>query len=519
LLNQISELQGQLREQEDRADVSELIIRNVADLLAIVDAQGRRVWNNRAYRETLGYSPEELEHTDSFAEVHPEDRELVRRTFQESVESGVGRTIRYRMRHKEGHWVPLDSKAQVVKYDDGSLRAIVLVARDITEQMRGEEEGVKLEKMEALAHFSEKIADDFEKHLAQIVAKISMVRSKMPPEREESYILAEAMSSAEQSQRMIRDMASLGHRKVVQSERFDLRALVERAIGVAVPAGRGIKLQQMLTNKEIRIEGSERVISEAIIHVLRNAAESMPKGGVLQVTLTADYRKEHSTIIKAGSYAVLRIRDQGTGIAHHIKARIFEPYFTTKQGHQGLGLSTALTGINEHKGSIFVESKGRTGTEVMIYLPLPSKDDPPTERISAPIGESTKIRRRRVLIMDDEPVIRELGVTMFEELGFIAKAVKDGESLMEEFRTAQANRQSYNLVVTDLIVPHGEGGLGVAMKIRSISPFTKVIAVSGYPDHPVINNPKEYGFHGSLAKPYRRETVRKVLEEIFGARR
>lgn len=520
LQEEVERLKAELADLEERVELCQLITHHVADLLAIIDPQGRRVWNNRAYRETLGYSPEELEHTDSFIEIHPDDLDLVERTFQNSMATGKGKIIRYRMRHKEGHWVPLESNAQVVKQEDGAVRALVLVARDISGQIAREAEGVKLEKIKTLAEFSEKISREFSEQLTEIIGKVSMVRSAIPAERREEQLLHEAMLAAEQAQRLVAQMVSLagGPSDVVLP--VDLRETLQECLKVAVPQGKGIKLQRQIAHGEILVGGSRKTIADAIVQVLRNAVEAMPKGGVLQVTLTADRRTEGSSRIPSGHYAVLHIRDTGIGISPKIKHKIFDPYFTTKEGHQGMGLSTALAGISEYGGTVIVDSKERVGTEVVLYLSLATAAEAETAAIpSAPVPAQTKAapKVRRVLIMDDEPFIRELSIDMFEELGFEAHAVRNGDELIEEFKGAQRRREPYQLVVTDLIIPGDEGGEETAKRLRAISPFTKVVAVSGYTNHPVLTDPSHFGFHAALAKPYKRQTLRELVESLFPA--
>jgi two-component system cell cycle sensor histidine kinase/response regulator CckA len=526
---EVERLQQEVAEQQERVELCQLITRHVADLLAIVDPEGRRVWNNRAYRETLGYAPEELEHTDSFIEIHPEDRELVEKTFRQSVESGQGRTIRYRMRHKQGHWIPLESKAQVVRQDDGTVRAIVLVARDISEQVAREEEDVKLEKIKALADYAEKMSGDFSQQLTEIVGKVSMVRSALPDGRREETLLRQAMQAAEQAQRLVGQMVSLSGGQSEASEPLELTGVLHECLKMAVPAGKGIKLQRQIPQGRVLVGGAQRVVADAIVQVIRNAVESMPKGGVLQITLTSDRKTDGSGRIPSGHYAVVRVRDQGAGIPQQVKSKIFDPYFTTKQGHQGMGLSSALAGVSELGGTVTIDSKERVGTEAILYLPLASPAEAGTAQVaSAPVpGQSAsvkpapaktapdKIKARRVLIMDDEPFIRELSIDMFEELGFEAKAVGKSEQMIEEFKEAQRRREPYQLVVIDMIIPGDEGGQETAKRLRSISPFTKVVAVSGYTNHPVLADPSHHGFHGALAKPYKRQVVRELVQTLF----
>jgi PAS domain S-box-containing protein len=522
LKEDLEQLRAEISEHQESVELYQLITRHVADLLAIVDVNGNRIWNNRAYRNTLGYSPEELEQTNSFIEIHPDDRNLVQQTFSESIETGVGKTIEYRMKHKNGRWIPLESNAQVVREENGSVRAVVIVARDMTDRLRNEEEQEKLQKMQALAEFSEKVATTYNEFSSEIISKVSMVRKAFPEGAAEKLLLTDVIKEAEKSQKLGRELLSLSGGGGFECEEVDFRKLVSKAMEANIPKGKGIKLQQQITNLPMTVPAAAEAIENVLAELFRNAAESMPKGGVLQVTLTFERKEGVSTKLKAGNYAALKIRDQGQGIPGHLKNRIFEPYYTTKDGHQGMGLSTALKAVTDHAGALFIESKERIGTEVSLYLPTSTA---PVEDIgsnstmvtfakpkASPVVKKTG---RRVLIMDDEEFVRDFSVAMFEQLGYEAHAVEDCDALMDEFRDAQRRRQSYHLVVTDMIVRGGEGGEDVAQKLKAISPFTKVIAVSGVADHPVILEPEKYGFHAAMGKPYQLNRIRHILNMLF----
>jgi PAS domain S-box-containing protein len=148
-----------LDELRSSALLLEVIADNVADLIAVVDCTGRRIWNNFAYAERLGYSPDELKGSDSMVEIHPDDLALVRETFQKSMEEGCGRRIEYRMRRKDGNWVTLESEGRVARNWNGHERCLVVVSRDITSRKEAEREKQErsqrqIERAQALADFA-----------------------------------------------------------------------------------------------------------------------------------------------------------------------------------------------------------------------------------------------------------------------------------------------------------------------------------------------------------------------------
>jgi len=532
LRQELEELRAYSQEQDESVELYQLLTRHVADLLAIIDTDGRRIWNNRSYRETLGYKPEDLEATDSFIEIHPEDRELVESTFRSSIETGVGKTIQYRMKHKQGHWVPLESNAQVVLNPDGTVRAVVVVARDMTNRLKTEEEQEKFQKMQALADFSEKIGVSFNEITSEIISKVGMVNKSLPESSAEKMLIADVMKAADKSQELVRELMSLSGGGETNFEQLDYRDLITKAVAQYVPKGKGIKVQLQITSIPVFVDASKEDIIESVAAVLRNASEAMPKGGVLQVSLTIERREGIKTRLQPGTYAALKVRDQGIGFPQHQRNRLFEPYYTTKEGHQGLGLSNALTVVSDHKGALFIETKDRVGTEVSIYLPTSSsssedigsnstlttfatpraKVKPKPKPMAQPVENKAN---RRVLIMDGESFVREFSMALFDQLGYQARAVEDIAEMMDTFKEAQRLRKSYHLVVADVMNPENTDGQIMARRLKAISPFTKVVAASTHKNHPIILEPAGYGYHASMTKPYELNRISEIMNLLF----
>lgn len=509
---------NELREYRDQQDkgiaLYHLITENIADLLAVIDPSGKRIWNNKAYFETLGYLPKNLTNTDSFNEIHPDDREVVQKTFKASIESGQGRKLEYRMRHQDGHWVQLESKSTVVRNDAGVVECIVLVARDISDRKKLEEDLGKAQRMQSVATVSEKVAEDFNALITAILGKVNMARQLLRTGSPEAKFLGEAVVEGEKAQNLVGQLMSLGTSNIKTAQLVNLQQILSESLARCVPAGGFARTEIYMPEKEILVDGSAQVLAGAFDHLLRNAAESMDKRGLIRVDLVMEKADKSGGLLKPGSYAVVRIRDQGTGIRNEHLSHIFEPYFSTKTGHQGLGLSSALAAISEHQGTVRVFSKQGAGTEAVVYLPGVANEDP-TKKLVRHEGQNAD--RRRILIMDDEKFVREFVIALLEQLGYETVATKDGDELVEEFRASCRIKKPYHAVITDLLVPEGMGGESMPEKLRKFDPNVKIIVSSGFSNHPALLRYKEYGFDASLTKPFRAESLRKALDEVFAS--
>ncbi|MDX6766538.1 MAG: PAS domain S-box protein [Candidatus Methylacidiphilales bacterium] len=501
------------RDQQDKGiALYHLITENIADLLAVIDPSGKRIWNNKAYFETLGYRPESLTNTNSFMEIHPDDREKVEQIFRESVQTGVGRKVEYRMKHQDGRWVELESRSTVVRNEGGEVECIVLVARDIGDRKRMEEELLQSQRMQSVATVSEKVSENFNARIDAILDKVNLARQLLKPGSPEAKLLADATDEGDKAHNLVGQLMSLGTSNVKSTEMVCLQDLLRDSLGRCVPSGGLARPEIYMPERDMLVGGSREVLAAAIDQILTNSVEAMDKRGIIRIDLVNERMDKSGALLKPGQYAVIRIRDQGTGIREEHISHIFEPYFTTKQGHQGLGLSSALAAISEHHGTLRIHSKPGTGAEAVIHLPVVTTEEP-TKKL--PRTDTRAEKRARILIMDDEKFVREFATALLVQLGYEAVATSNGDELVEEFRASCRIKRPYHVIITDLIVPNGVGGEMICERVKKLDPQVRVIVSSGFTNHHAIQNFRDYGFDASLSKPYRAESLRKLLDELL----
>jgi CheY-like chemotaxis protein len=222
----------------------------------------------------------------------------------------------------------------------------------------------------------------------------------------------------------------------------------------------------------------------------------MPKGGKVVVKL--------STIEKNGQKFVrFEVIDQGVGIPEKHLPQVFEPFFTTKPSGTGLGLHVAKEVATSHGGDINIYSKKGEGTRVKILLPAVSEEEVLTKTEVKALSQ-----RRRVLVMDDDDLVRESLRELLESLGYEVETAPDGEIAYKLFEESLQVRKPYDFVILDLIVPGKWTGLDTYMEIKKIYP----IVMSGYFTEPVLRDYKKYNFYGALTKPFSIQELLKLLE-------
>ena len=261
------------------------------------------------------------------------------------------------------------------------------------------------------------------------------------------------------------------------------------------------------------VEADRNQIKQVIHQLARNAAQAMPQGGRLKVQAVNVPPGNVPFLHTRGPYIRISITDQGNGIAAEHLEKIFDPYFTTKAHSSGLGLTTAHTIIQRHAGHMTVDSSPGQGTTVHVYLPAAPDAQLPRPVVTAP----PMADQGKILVMDDEEVIRKVVTLMLKQLGYSVESARDGDEAIALYRRAKAAGQPFTVVLMDLIIAAGMGGRETIARLRAFDPEIKAIVSSGYSNDPVMANFQHYGFSGVLAKPYQLAELRAVLDNVIGS--
>ncbi|MGO9259459.1 MAG: ATP-binding protein [Bryobacteraceae bacterium] len=236
-------------------------------------------------------------------------------------------------------------------------------------------------------------------------------------------------------------------------------------------------------------------IGQVLHNILLNARQTMPAGGIIEVRAENVAAGDAS---RTDSRVRISIRDYGCGIPADVLPRIFDPYFTTKPGHSGLGLATAYAIVAKHGGTLSVESKPGYGTVFTIDL-LGSQKSPAPQ---APIAAHVQTGTERLLVMDDESALRKLLAGVLTNLGYEVRTARDGAEAIALCEDAIASGRGFDAALLDLTVSGGMGGLEAAARLKELDPSLKLIVSSGYADAPVMADFRRYGFDDVLPKPW-----------------
>ncbi len=396
---------------------------------------------------------------------------------------------------------------------NNSIIGVVMVFRDVTERKKIQEEIFRARKLDSIGVLAGGIAHDFNNILTGILGNITL--AKMLDQK--GKMVTEKLCNAEKAALRARELTqqfltfSKGGAPIKQTA--CIADLIEESIAFIL-RGSNVRCQFYLPKELWPVEIDKGQINQVINNIIINADQAMPDGGVITIS------GENLTIregtpklqLKRGKYIKLSIEDGGTGILPANLKKIFDPYFTTKPHGSGLGLTSSYGIIKKHGGNIFVESTLGSGTTFDIFLPASEKE------VVEDATETGILKGKgRIILMDDEEVIRQSAAEQLQQLGYQVEVAQNGEELIEKYTDEEEIGETFDLVILDLTIPGGMGGEKTMEYLLEMNPEVKAIVCSGYSNNPIMSNYKKYGFRGVVAKPYKIEElsqeVRRVLLE------
>ena len=389
-----------------------------------------------------------------------------------------------------------------------ALRTAEIVRR----QQRMEMELARVQRLESIGVLAGGIAHDFNNFLTGILGNISLAR--MPGNSEDK--IAERLMEAENASLRARDLAQqlLALAKGGQPIKkiTSIADLLKDAASFAL-SGSNVACQFRIPDTLWPVEIDEGQVNQVTSNIIINAGQAMPNGGAIKLCAeNMNVGSEHALPLPDGKYVKISIEDKGVGISQEHLQQIFEPYFTTKQTGSGLGLATAYSIIKRHDGHITVESQTGMGTTFHIYLPAF-----PDETFTAEEDEVgiTETGEGKILVMDDEDMVRKLLRDTLAVYGYEVTTAADGTMAIELYKEASESGNPFDAVIMDLTIPGGMGGLEAVQRLTEFDPDVRAVVSSGYSNDPVMTNFRESGFSGVIAKPYRMSKLNSVLHDVI----
>ena len=390
-------------------------------------------------------------------------------------------------------------------------QANAALLEQMAERQRMEDELLKARKIKSVGVLAAGIAHDFNNLLTGILGYVSLAKVVAQTDAKVVAYLTEAEQACQRATALTQQLLTFAKGGAPVRHTVSLVELLRECVGFVL-RGANVRgdIQTAADLWPVDVDAGQ--INQVIHNIVLNAMQAMPGGGTVQV------RAENVVLaagvpfpLPEGRYVKITVQDSGRGIPKEVLSNIFDPYFTTKAEGSGLGLTTAYAIVIKHEGYITITSEVGVGTTVVIYLPASQKATVSAQTHAfIPLSGSG-----RILVMDDEAMVRNVLRQLLESLEYTVECVQDGTEAVAAYQRAQAAGQPFAVVILDYTIPGGMGGLEALARLRAIDPQVTALISSGYTNNPVVADWAYYGFSGVVAKPYTIAQLQEALHNVL----
>lgn len=450
------------------------------------------------YGELLfGWQREELIGKNIADTIAAKLTETTRRSLLDNfLSSKEARLEEVEMCDQSGNSIWISWVSQAV-YTASGLSEILCVGSDVTERHKHAKEMQHVQRLESLGVLAGGIAHDYNNLLTSIMGYVSLTKMVSSDSTEVTGYMTAAEAATIHAKALTAQLLTFAKGGQPIKVVTELTSLLQNSIDLSLH-GKSCKCIKNIASDLLWVEADAAQLTQVFNNLLLNAWQAMIPNSQGTITIHACNRDQAVEI---------KITDTGSGISAKNLAHIFDPYFTTKKTGTGLGLAVVYSIVKHHGGNITVESEEGKGTTFTVVLP--GVTPPPIQETVRVTNQPVMVKHSRLLVMDDEPFIRELATIILGHAGFSVTAVADGKDVPKEYQDAMNAQQPYDLVIMDLTVPGGMGGLEALGLLRQIDPKVNAVVSSGYSND--MGSTLASGFKGVIPKPY---TAEQLVESV-----
>ncbi len=481
--------------------------------IALWDADQRLIYFNRQYREFLGPAGDYLETGGDLEDIHREiamaglvddalgrEEEWVANRMQELARPNSERRFR-----RQGRWYQRVSR----RLPDGSL---IILTEDIDDMISAEARLHQSQKMEAVGQLTGGIAHDFNNLLAVILGHLELAADGLPANSDTGGLLTKAISATNRGAELVHRLLAFSAKQALNPEVLDLDERLGRTAEMLHRVfDETIEVRINKAQEQLFCKADPGQLETALLNLAINARDAMPDGGTL--TIDADQTVVTTDVgdMQPGRYVTLSVSDTGTGMPDSVVEHVFEPFYTTKEQGKGtgLGLSMVYGFVKQSAGHISVDSVLGVGSTFRIHLP---RHDAPGKLVEHNVDfDPFGSRNESILLVEDDADLLDMASQLLQSLGYEVHEACDGASACSMLEDGI----HVDLLLTDVVLPKGMSGPDIAARAKAINPRIRTLYMSGYNEHPILNDRGDRGPVALISKPFRKAQLASSVREAL----
>lgn len=488
------------------------ILETIADPVVLFDIECKVEYFNPAFTSVFGWTLDEcfgksmnvFVPEDAWPEIKPmSDKLLAGKKF-----SGI-ETHCYT---KEGNIILVSISGAVYRDREGNPRGSAVNLRDISEQKKLERQFQQIQKMEAISTLAGGIAHDFNNLLMGIQGRTALMYLQTSPDHPHFEHLKAIEACIKSSVKLTKQLLGFARGGKYDIKPTDMNEIIDKSADRFGRLKKEVTIHLKSQTDIWSVEVDQKQIEQVILNLYVNAWQAMPGGGDLYIqteNVVVDENCKRPYQVEPGKYIKISLTDTGIGMDKAIRKRIFDPFFTTKRMDRGagLGLASVYGIIKNHGGFIDVYSAKGIGTTFKIHLPASEKEPVKEKNVCEKVLRGTE----RILFVDDEDIIIQVGKDMIESLGYEVRTAKNGKEAIE---ICKKNMDNIDMVMLDIIMPVMDGG-ETYDKLKEIKPDIKVLLSSGYGVNGQATEILNRGCNGFIQKPFDMKTLSKKIRSVL----
>jgi len=493
-------------------------VQQAGEAVMITDRHATIEYVNPAFSAITGYAPEDIVgKTPAVLKSSAQDPAFYKELWETILQGNIwhGTLID---RRKDGSFYPALMSVAPIVGDEGETTHFVSLQQDMTEYKKLEEQFIQSQKMEAIGRLVGGIAHDFNNMLAAMQGNLYLAKTETQGESRVSERLDNIGLLSQRAADMVAQLLTFARKDRVSMQAFSLNNFMKDGFELARNAiPENVEHICDVCSEELVVKGDATQLQQALMNLLNNASHAVSsvkrpriKCALSHFIANHAFVREHADLVGV-SFARLSVSDNGCGISDAHMNKVFEPFFTTKSVGEGTGLGLAMVhgAIQTHGGVVEVESEVGKGTDFHVYLPL---DDAETMPIEEQVQEAVRGQHETVLLVDDEPTMRETVGEVLTSMGYTVLEAADGDQALQLFKEKQ---QDIDLVISDIVMPV-MGGIEAVQQMRLLNGSLPVVLMTGYDKNQSVASTDQIDGAVVLSKPFSFDLLSHTLRTLLG---